>query len=75
MKKIKFETNLKCNGCVETLTPHINELKFIKDWQVDLASDKKFLTVQGDEIDKTAVLEKVEAAGFTAKEKKNFLGF
>lgn len=75
MKKIKFETNLKCQGCVDTLSAHINELDFVKDWKVDLASDKKILIVQGDSIDKNAIQEKVAAAGFTAKEKKSFLGF
>ena len=75
MKKIKFETNLKCEGCVETLSAHLEKLDFVKDWEVDLASDKKILTVQGHTIDKNAIQEKVAAAGFSAKEKKSFLGF
>lgn len=53
----------------------MEELEFIKEWRVDLASDKKILIVHGDSIDKNAIQEKVSAAGFKAKEKKSFLGF
>ena len=75
MKKAKFETNLKCEGCVETLAKHIIKLDFVQNWEVDLASDKKTLTVTGETLDKSQIIRSVEEAGFTAREKKGFFNF
>ncbi len=75
MKKAKFETSLKCEGCVATLSEHMSQLDFVENWEVDLNSDKKVLTVQGESIDKEAVVKSVEDAGFTAKEKRGLFGF
>ena len=52
----------------------MNKLDFVKNWKVDLASNKKILTVEGEELNKQDVIKSVESAGFTAKKKKGFLG-
>ena len=72
MKKLRFETTLKCEGCVETLSQHMNKLDFVKNWKVDLASNKKILTVEGEELNKQDVIKSVESAGFTAKKRRDF---
>ena len=35
MEILKFKTNIKCGGCVETVTPFLNEEQSIRNWQVD----------------------------------------
>lgn len=49
MKTLKFKTNINCNGCVAKVTPVLNGLKGVTNWQVDTASSDKTLTVNLDE--------------------------
>ncbi|MDQ0109204.1 copper chaperone CopZ [Chitinophaga terrae (ex Kim and Jung 2007)] len=61
----KFKTNIKCSGCIATVTPVLNELVGPDNWQVDLQSPDKILTVKKVE-DKSEVRNAVEKAGFKA---------
>lgn len=49
MKTLKFKTNIKCNGCINTVTPYLDEAEFIKSWSVDLESPNRILTVNTEE--------------------------
>lgn len=62
---LKFKTNIKCGGCVATVTPHLDSEKTIEKWHVDLQSPERFLTVEGSEPNEEMIFEKVRQAGFT----------
>lgn len=67
MKKYQFKTNIKCSGCVEKVTPTLNNNAEIKEWNVDTAHPSKVLTVQTDRLNEEQVKELVSKAGFKAE--------
>lgn len=69
MKTIKFNTNIKCAGCVAKVTPHLNALDGIAgNWQVDIYNPNKVLTVQSEEVETAKIKEAVQKAGFTIEQ-------
>ena len=67
MKTLKFKTNIKCGGCIATVTPFLNKVPEISRWTVDTATPEKILTVEvGEELQDEAVVSTLEKAGFTA---------
>ncbi len=64
MSTLKFKTNMKCNGCIEGVTPHLKALSFIKSWSVDLNSPDKTLTIETESDDEKSIIEAVTKAGF-----------
>jgi len=64
MEKFLFKTSLKCNGCVQSITPSLNNIPEIKSWKVDLDSENRLLEVEAllDVSDK--VIENVKKAGY-----------
>lgn len=64
MKKLQFKTNIKCGGCVATITPHLNALEGIQKWDVDIQNPEKILTVETEEVTYEQVRQAVNAAGF-----------
>ena len=68
METIKFKTTIKCSGCVATVTPYLNEAVGANNWNVDLQSSDKVLTVNTDEKEKeSAVIKKLQEAGYKAE--------
>ncbi|HYE56328.1 MAG TPA: heavy-metal-associated domain-containing protein [Ohtaekwangia sp.] len=63
----KFKTNIKCSGCVATVTPFLNEALGENNWKVDTESPSKILTVNGEK-DQQKVLQAVEKAGYRAEQ-------
>ena len=64
MKTLKFKTNMKCGGCIETVTPFLNDVDQIKSWEVDTKTPEKILTVEFDGTNDAIIIEKVQQAGF-----------
>lgn len=64
MSTLKFKTNMKCNGCIEGVTPHLEALSFIKTWSVDLNNPDKTLTVESENEGPEKIMEAVRKAGF-----------
>lgn len=67
MNTLKFKTDIKCTGCLEKVTPHLNEATGVEKWEVDLENPDKVLTVEtggtsGD------VIATVQKAGFRAEQ-------
>lgn len=62
----KFKTNLKCSGCVEKVTPYLNETIGENRWKVDMDNPVKVLTVDGD-ANEAAVKEAFQKAGYKAE--------
>ncbi|WP_138482821.1 heavy-metal-associated domain-containing protein [Dyadobacter bucti] len=67
METLKFKTNIKCSGCIATVTPFLNADDNIEKWQVDLLSPERILTVETDH-SAGEVTELVNKAGYTAEE-------
>lgn len=66
METLKFKTNIKCGGCIATVTPFLNEQKEISAWTVDTTRPEKVLTVEGD-VSPETVMSTLGKAGFTAE--------
>jgi copper chaperone len=64
METIIFKTNMKCSGCIEKVTPALNELLGKDHWKVDLQNPNKTLTVTGEDVKAKDIQSVVERAGF-----------
>ena len=62
----KFKTNIKCSGCIATVTPFLNETVGQNNWNVDVNDPSKILTVKG-EVPSEKVIQAVEKAGYKAQ--------
>jgi copper chaperone len=67
MEEMKFKTTIKCSGCVDKVTPYLNEAVGKENWDVDLNSPLKILTVHKN-IDQSKVVQAMEKAGYRAEE-------
>ena len=67
MKTLKFKTNIKCGGCVAQVTPHLNNVEGIRQWQVDTANPDKVLTVESEDVEPRRIVEAVQTVGFKAQ--------
>lgn len=59
-----FKTSINCDGCVATVTPFLNEMVGVLDWQIDITNNNKILTVSAENIDENYVIKTVQGAGF-----------
>jgi copper chaperone CopZ len=66
MKNNKFKTTLKCSGCVDRVTPYLNEAVGTGNWEVELNGPIKMLTVHVD-IEEAKVKTAMEKAGYKAE--------
>ena len=66
METLKFKTNIKCGGCIATVTPFLEEVKGIVSWEVDTNSPEKILTVEGT-ANTGDVIHVIEKAGYMAE--------
>ena len=68
METIKFKTTIKCSSCVATVTPGLNEAVGANNWQVDLQSPDRVLTVNTNDTNKEKeVIKKLQDAGYKAE--------
>lgn len=67
METKKFKTNIKCTGCIATVTPYLDEAVGKQNWEVDLTDPSKILTVK-TENDKDVVIQALEKAGYKAEQ-------
>lgn len=63
MKSYKFKTNINCNGCINTVTPYLNQLE-PAEWKVDIKDKRKILEVHSDQITEKDIIDKVKEAGY-----------
>lgn len=66
MNTIQFKTNIKCTGCLAQVSPVLNEAAGKDNWQVNLESPDKILTVNSD-LNPEELIDAVKAAGYTAE--------
>jgi copper chaperone len=64
MTKLRFKTNLKCNGCIRAITPGLESLNIIEHWSVDLENQDKVLEMEAPEEVSELVINSVKKAGY-----------
>jgi copper chaperone len=68
METLKFKTNIKCSGCIATVTPFLNKTVGENNWQVDIQAPEKVLTVNTNDTAKEAeVIRSLQEAGYNAE--------
>lgn len=68
METAKFKTNIKCSGCIATVTPFLNKTVGENNWQVDLQAPEKVLTVNTDgTVNESEVIRSLQEAGYRAE--------
>lgn len=63
-KTLQFKTNINCGGCVDKVTPFLNEAEGVCHWEVDTTNKDKILSVHTKGITEQEVMQKVKEAGF-----------
>lgn len=66
-KTLTYKTNIKCNGCIATVTPFLRKNKAIKEWFVDLESTDRILTIELEDGDVNEVESLIKEAGYEAE--------
>ena len=68
METYHFRTNVKCGGCVATVTPFLNNLPGLKKWSFDLADPNRMLTAEAEGISPEMIIGALEKAGYKAEQ-------
>ena len=67
MNTLKFKTNVKCGGCIASVTPHLNQAKGIVSWNVDTTNPLKIMTVETEGISAEEITSVMKTAGYKAE--------
>jgi copper chaperone CopZ len=68
MGTYKFKTNVRCKGCIATVTPFLNRLERLKKWSVDLEDPRRILTAEGNDLIPEQIIRALEQAGYRAEQ-------
>ena len=60
----KFKTNINCMGCIAKVTPTLDKISEIENWEVDIRNKDKVLTVETQSLNQNEIITAVENAGF-----------
>lgn len=64
---MKFKTNIKCDGCIATVTPALNETVGADHWQVDLKDPLRLLTIDLPLVDPKEIQAALAKVGYAAE--------
>ena len=68
METLKFKTTIKCSGCLAKMTPVLNEAVGEDNWEVDINTPEKVLTIASDtRINPADIVKVIEGAGYKAE--------
>jgi copper chaperone len=68
METQRFKTTIKCTGCIEKVTPYLNEVAGEDNWQVDLQNPDRVLTIiPGETVKEKAIIDALQKAGYKAE--------
>ncbi len=67
MNTIKFKSNIKCGGCIAAINESMNEMVGENQWEVDLSSENRILTVKTENVTSEEISEKLKNLGYTAE--------
>lgn len=68
MKTLTFKTNINCGGCVDKVTPILDNIKKIESWSVNTQDPNKILTIESDQLTTSELKNALEKVGFNAVE-------
>lgn len=61
---MKFKTNINCSGCIEKVSPSLDNADGVCHWDVDTNSPDKILTVHTEGVTEEEIISHVKKAGF-----------
>ena len=64
MEELRFKTTLKCGGCEDKVAPGLNAIDEVEEWDVDLESEDKILTVIATKNIEDKIIEAIKNVGF-----------
>jgi len=70
METLKFNSTIKCTGCLANATPFLDKVAGAGNWEVDLRNPNKVLTVKSEGVTAEQISDAVTQAGYTAEEVK-----
>ncbi len=63
MEERRYRTSAKCNGCVNAIAGKLDEIMGREDWNIDLKSPDRVLTVKSD-VAEEEIVSRVKGLGF-----------
>lgn len=63
-KTMQFKTNINCSGCIKAVTPFLNHVQGVKNWEVNTDVEEKILTVESESATAEDISKAVKSAGF-----------
>lgn len=63
MEERRYLTSAKCNGCVSAIAGKLDEIMGREDWNIDLKSPDRVLTVKSD-VAEEEIVSRVKGLGF-----------
>lgn len=63
MEERRYRTSAKCNGCVSAIAGKLDEIMGREDWNIDLTSPDRVLTVKSD-VAEEEIVSRVKSLGF-----------
>ena len=63
MEERRYRTSAKCNGCVSAIAGKLDEIMGREDWNIDLKSPDRVLTVKSD-VAEEEIVSRVNGLGF-----------
>ncbi|WP_207511624.1 hypothetical protein [Longitalea luteola] len=68
MEVLVFKTNLRFKKQITAVTPHINNLRGIAKWNVDLDDRDRILRIESNELSPRSVEATLQRAGYFCEE-------
>lgn len=65
MKTVEFTSTIKCQACVNAVSPVLNNFPGIHSWKVDLQDSSRKLTIETEELDEAKLQEALKNIGYT----------
>lgn len=66
---LKFKTNVKCDACVAKITPYLNRVEGLEEWEVNLNDPERTLTTKLTNGDEDQIKTALSDAGYKAEKK------
>lgn len=67
METLKFKTNVKCDACVAKITPHLEKVEGLENWEVDLKDPERTLTATVSNGGGEQIKKALSEAGYQAE--------
>jgi copper chaperone len=61
----QFKTNINCCGCLSKVLPVLNEKAGMGNWNIDVKSPDKILTIRSNQASADAITFEISKVGFT----------